>query len=177
MLVSADEVRARVREMDATTDWGEVEGVLRDLGWSRSLLPFLVEAYPTFRKQQARATAVYFAKTYARSPYHDEDAFALVLLGLADRAKMPKFWACQAAAHALRADALPSLRPLVRHRDAEVRGWARGAVRAINKQEPGEFIGPGRKTSWPGKTEGEGEHEALALFRQQGLIDAEGKLL
>lgn len=159
--------------MDATTDWADAEGVLRELGGSRSLLPFLIEAYPTFRKQQARATAVYFAIPYARSTFNDESAFALVLLGLEDKAKMPRYWACRGAADAMRPEALPALNRLSNHADPETREWAQKAQRAIARKEAGEFVGAGVKATWAGTTQDDSISQLLAGLREIGVEETD----
>ena len=171
--MEAEEIRSRIKTIDATTDWDEGERVLRELGGSRSLLPFLLEAYPTFRKYQARVTAIYFALPYARSTFNDENAFALVLLGLQDKAKLPRYWACRGAADAMRPEALPALRRLAEHSDPETREWAERATRAIEKKEAGEFVGPGVKATWAGATQDDDILQLLAGLRDIGIDDTD----
>jgi hypothetical protein len=89
--VTPDQIRAAVARLDSTSwsDQDEIWNGLRPCG--EAVVPYLREAYPTFRKWQGRVSLVYHSIRFARV---SEDAFQLGLAALADRATLVRYRAC-----------------------------------------------------------------------------------
>ncbi len=132
-----EEIRAFVADMD-TTDSRCAESAwlkIRHLG--QSVVPFLAEALPAFRRWQGRVALVFHAIRYARS---SDIAFQLGLAALQDRAALVRYRACGLLAYSLREDAVPHLRRLLCHRDPKTVDDARAAIDAIEYQNHHYFV-------------------------------------
>jgi hypothetical protein len=99
---------------------------LRPLGFA--VVPYLREAYGTFRHGEGRTALVYHATRYARI---GDDAYQLGLAALNDRSRQVRYRACGLLAYALRKEALPALQNLETDPDPLVRDAAHAATRAI----------------------------------------------
>jgi hypothetical protein len=123
-------VQARtVREQDEAWD------ALRPLG--ASVVPHLVDAYPTATRAEARVALIYHCIRYART---SEEAYQLGLAALNDRARPVRHRACGLLAYSLRRDALPALRLAAVHQDADTAAEARAAIRAIEQRNHHLYI-------------------------------------
>ena len=131
------EIRERVRCLDTTSarDEEEAWGNLRDLGVA--VVPYLAEAYPSFRKWQGRASLVFHSVRYARV---SEDAFRLGLDALSDKATVVRYRACGLLAYSLRSEALSPLEALLQHPDARTVEDAKAAIDAISHANHHYFI-------------------------------------
>jgi len=130
-------VRALVAAMD-TANSAQAENAwsqLRDLG--ESVVPFLAEAYPRFRKAQGLVALVFHAIRHART---SEAAFQLGLSALQDRATLVRYRACGLLAYSLRQDAIPHLEGLLNHADDKTIADARAAIDAIRNQNHHYFV-------------------------------------
>ncbi|MCK6474305.1 MAG: HEAT repeat domain-containing protein [Planctomycetes bacterium] len=131
------QVRALVAQMD-TADSAQSEQAwskLRSLG--QDAVPFLLEAFPRFRKWQGRRDLVFHAIRYART---SEPAFQLGLAALKDRSTIVRYRACGLLAYALRPDAVPALEPLASHPDPKTAEDARAALDAIKHRNHHYFV-------------------------------------
>jgi hypothetical protein len=113
----------------------EAWDALRPLG--PVVVPYLVDAYPTARRAEARTALVYHCIRYART---SEEAFQLGLLALNDRARPVRHRACGLLAYSLRHDALPALRLAAQHQDIDTATEARAAIRAIEGHDHHLYI-------------------------------------
>jgi hypothetical protein len=106
--VTPDEIREQVRRLDTSSVRQEQEawGRLRELGLA--VVPYLAEAYPSFRKWQGRASLVFHCIRHARV---SDEAFRLGLLALSDKAAHVRYRACSLLAYAQRPEAMPRLEP------------------------------------------------------------------
>ena len=115
--------------MKKFSDQEEPWELLRSLGVT--VVPYLLEAYPQFRLWQGRVACVYYSMRYARV---SEAAYQLGLIAVQDRATLVRYRACGLLAYSLRREAIPALKPLLRHSDKETREDAAAAIRAIKKR-------------------------------------------
>ena len=135
--MSPDEVRATVARLD-TASWRDAEeawNALRPLG--ASVVPYLREAYPKFRKWQGRVNLVYHAVQHARN---SEDAFALGVMALADKATLVRYRACSVLAYSLRDEAITPLEALLDHSDTRTAEDAAAAIDAIRHRNHPYFV-------------------------------------
>ena len=96
-----------------------------------ALIPGFVAAYPRLRNAAARNSVLYELVPFARQR---PDVVELAKAALNDPAYMPRMQACSLLAYALRQDAVPHLKPLLKHRDKKTRDDAKAALAAIKHQ-------------------------------------------
>jgi hypothetical protein len=108
---------------------------LQELG--ANVAPYLLEAYPTARRWQARTAIVFHAIRFART---SEAAYALGLRALGDKSYMVRYRACMVLAYSLRTDAVPALTTLQAHADPRTREDATRALDAIHHQNHHYFV-------------------------------------
>ena len=129
--MSPDQIRAIVSRLH--TDRAEAEEAawaeLRSLG--PEVVPYLLEAYPGFRKWRGRVSLVYHATSYARI---SDEAYRLGLLAVNDKATLVRHRACALLAYSLRTDAIQHLKPLLSHLDAKTADDAAAAIDALKNQ-------------------------------------------
>jgi hypothetical protein len=135
--VTDEEIRVSVLALDTTRSLEEerVWEPLRNLG--ESVVPFLAEAYPRFRRWQGRASLLYHSTRYSRT---HEEAFQLGRRALRDRSLVVRYRACGVVAYSLRRDALSDLRELRSSDEQRTREDAAAAIDAIEKQNHHLFI-------------------------------------
>ena len=135
--MSPAEIRALVLQLDTTSASDEEQAwiPLRNLG--DTVVPYLREAYRTFRKSRGRVSLVFHAIRYARI---SEDAFRLGVEALSDRATLVRYRACGLLAYSQRSDALPHLRALLAHSDARTVEDAKAAIDAISHRNHHFFV-------------------------------------
>jgi hypothetical protein len=92
------------------------------------VIPLFLNAYPTFKRSQARVSLLYYATGFARV---SEEAFRLGVMGCADKASLVRNRACGLLAYSLRWDALPVLSELRAHVDQKTVEDATAAMDAI----------------------------------------------
>ncbi|WP_156374673.1 hypothetical protein [Pseudorhodoferax sp. Leaf274] len=131
------QIREGVDKLQAKTVNGEEEAwaVLKPLGIE--VVPYLLEAFPRFRRWQARTSLMYHAIRYAR---RSNEAFQLGLLGTKDKSTLVRYRACGLLAYSLRKDALTSLQQLLTHSDQRTVQDAVAAIDAIERQNHHLFI-------------------------------------
>ena len=131
------EIQAYVVRLDTTSarDEEQVWTQLRDLG--AAVVPYLREAYRTFRKSKGRTSLVFHSIRYARS---SEDAFRLGIEALSDRATLVRYRACGLLAYSQRSDAIPHLEALLTHSDARTVDDAKAAIDAISNRNHHYFV-------------------------------------
>ena len=93
--------------------------------------PYLLEAYPSARRWQARTGLVFHAIRFARV---SDAAYALGLRAIGDKSYMVRYRACMVLAYSLRTEAIPALQALLQHADARTREDAARALDAIQHQ-------------------------------------------
>ena len=135
--MTPDEIREQVRLLDTASVPQEQEAWahLRDLGVT--VVPYLAEGYPSFRKWQGRASLVFHCIRHAR---RSDEAFRLGLLALSDKAAQVRFRACGLLAYSQRPEALPRLKALLDHPDPRTVADAKSAVDAITHQNHHYFV-------------------------------------
>ncbi len=133
-------IRGYVNRLDTTSarEQEEAWSQLRPLG--ASVVPYLAEAFPRFRKWQGRVALVFHSIRYARV---SEDAFQLGLLALKDKATLVRYRACGLLAYSLRKNAIPHLQELLRHADKKTVEDAAAAIDAIKSQNHHLFVDRG----------------------------------
>lgn len=109
--------------------------VLKVLG--ADVCPYLLAAYPNFKRWQGRVSLVFHSISYARVR---EEAFQLGLLALGDRSSLVRYRACSILAYSLRKDALPPLKALLTHEDVKTREDAAAAINAIQAKNHHLFV-------------------------------------
>jgi hypothetical protein len=135
--VTPAEIRAHVGRLDTASVPQEQAAWagLRDLGVA--VVPYLAEAYGSFKKWQGRVSAVFHSIRYARV---SEDAFRLGVGALSDKSTHVRHRACGLLAYSLRTDAIPHLEPLLRHADARTAADAKAAIDAIRRRNHHYFV-------------------------------------
>lgn len=108
--------------------------LLRPLG--AAVVPYLVEAYPRFKKWRGRNALVYHATRYARS---SDEAFRLGILALNDKATVVRYRACALLAYSQRREAIDLLKPLLSHSDEPTRQDAAAAIDALMRRNHHHF--------------------------------------
>jgi len=145
--MSPGDISARVRQLDTSSSRTEEEvwSHLRPLG--SLVVPYLSEAYGTFRTWQGRSSLVYHSIRYART---SDDAFNLGLRALQDKATVVRYRACSLLAYSLRRDAFPLLEQATQHVDEKTVADAIAALDAIRQQNHHLFVDRGRggRTFW-----------------------------
>ena len=124
-------IRRNIAKLD-TPDWNvneEVWPAMKSL--DVSVVPYLLEAYPTFRHWQGRVCLVHHAARFSR---RSEDAFQLGMAAASDRSKRVRYSACLLLAYSLNPQALDVLRPLLSYSDRETVENARAAINSIERQ-------------------------------------------
>ena len=131
------EIRALVLRLDTTSAKDEEKAwmQLRDLGVT--VAPYLLEAYPSFRKWRGRVSLVFHAIRYARI---SEEAFRLGIQALSDKATLVRYRACGLLAYSQRADAIPHLKVLLKRSDARTVEDAKAAIDAISRKNHHYFV-------------------------------------
>lgn len=135
--MTPEEIRTLVLGLDtaSTKDEAAAWERLRDLG--PTVVPYLAEAFPSFRNQRGRVSLVFHAIRHART---SDDAFQLGVRALSDKATLVRHRACGLLAYSLRADAIPHLKPLLAHADARTVADARAAIDAITHRNHHYFV-------------------------------------
>jgi hypothetical protein len=135
--MTSAEIREHVARLDTSSVHQEQEAWahLRDLGVA--IVPYLAEAYGSFRKWQGRAALVFHSIRYARV---SEDAFRLGLEALSDKSSHVRHRACGLLAYSLNRAALAHLGPLLQGADARTVDDARAAIDAITHQNHHYFV-------------------------------------
>ena len=126
--MTPDEIRSKVASLDAR-DWRVDEAVwpqLEPLGVQ--IVPYLRDAYPTFRRGLGRQALVHHSIKFARE---SEDAFQLGLTALDDRSIVVIYSACMLLAYSLRDDAIEPLENVLDHKDKRAVDDARAAIDSI----------------------------------------------
>jgi len=131
------EIREHVGQLDTALVRREQEAWdrLRDVGVA--VVPYLAEAYRSFRKWQGRASLVFHCIRYARQ---SDDAFRLGLAALSDKSAQVRYRACGLLAYSQRTDAIARLRPLLEHAEARTVGDAKAAIDAIARRNHHYFV-------------------------------------
>ena len=131
------EIRRLVADLDTAKVDHEARAwaTLRALG--SEVVPYLEEAYPKASRWQRRLSLVFHAIPFART---SEAAFRLAVAALNDRSHVVRWRACGLLAYSQRRDALPALKPLLRHADARTAADARAAVDAIQERNHHLFV-------------------------------------
>jgi hypothetical protein len=96
-----------------------------------ALIPGLVAAYSRIRHAAGRNSVLYELVPFARKR---PEVVELAKAALDDPAYMPRMQACSLLAYSLRQDAIPHLKPLMKHRDKKTRDDAKAAIDAIKRQ-------------------------------------------
>ena len=114
--MSPDQIRAAVSLLDSDSAEAE-EAAWTDLRrLDAEVVPYMLEAYPHFRKRLGRVSLVYHATPFARIR---DEAYWLGLKAQNDRATMVRYQACGLLAYSLRIEAVEHLRPLLSHSDSK----------------------------------------------------------
>lgn len=96
-----------------------------------ALIPGFVAAYPRIRNAASRNSVLYGLVAFARKR---PEVVELAKSALNDPAYMPRMQACSLLAYSLQQDAIPHLKPLLKHRDKKTRDDAKAAIDAIKSQ-------------------------------------------
>ena len=125
------QIREEVDKLQASTVSGEEEAwdALRPLGIE--VVPYLLEAFPRFRRWQGRASLVYHAIRYARM---SDDAFQLGLLGARDKSRVVRYHALGLLAYSLRREALGEIKNQLSNPDKSTVADATAALAAIKEK-------------------------------------------
>jgi hypothetical protein len=135
--VTPAEIRAAVQRLNSRTVAAEEQAWSELRGLGEAVVPYLREAYPTFKRWQGRVSLVFHSIRYGRV---SEDAFQLGLAALHDRATVVRYRACGLLAYSLREDALSRLNQMLRHDDAKTAADAKAAITAISKRNHHLFV-------------------------------------
>lgn len=129
--MTPEDIRRQIASLD-TSDWNvdeDVWPVMKPL--DVLVVPYLLEAYPSFRHWQGRVCLVHHAARFSR---RSEEALQLGLMAATDRSKRVRYSACLLLAYSLNSKALEILRPLLQYSDSDTVENARAAINAIEKQ-------------------------------------------
>jgi hypothetical protein len=134
------EIRLLVLRLDTTSARDEEEAWAQLRGLGVTVVPYLREAYRTFRKSRGRVSLVFHAIGYART---SEEAFRLGVEALSDKATLVRYRACGLLAYSQRSDAVPHLKALLTHSDTRTVEDARAAIDAISNRNHHYFVDRG----------------------------------
>lgn len=124
-----------IRSMDTQKD---VETIREQLvAFEERALPAMLACLPGLRKWQARQAIVYTAVKFARK---SEVARRLGAVGLADKSKNVRHYACALAAFSLDVDFLPELEVLSATSEPDTAADAHAAINAIKHQRHHLFL-------------------------------------
>ncbi|GAA4642729.1 hypothetical protein GCM10023115_07230 [Pontixanthobacter gangjinensis] len=131
--ISAAVAALDVREVESQEmAWAQ----LRPLGFG--VVPYLLDAYSTFRTWQGRCALMYYSTRYSRQ---SPSALGLGLLGLSDRSYMVRYRACGLLAYALNKEAVPALEQLAECEGRDlVLTSAKAAMNAIKAGNHNLFV-------------------------------------
>lgn len=101
------------------------------------LLGLLAEAFPYIRKSEGRASILRYVGRFSRE---SEVAFRMGIAAIQDRAFAVRHYGCAILAYSLRADALPILRPLLKHSDPRTVEDAKAAIDAVKSKNHHFFM-------------------------------------
>ena len=116
---------------DADAAWAELRPLREEI------VPYLLAEYRRAKRGELRVALVYHAIRFARV---SEDAVALGVAALKDRATVVRYRACGLLAYSLRRDALPELRALLVQDDARTVADVKAAIDAIEHQNHHLFV-------------------------------------
>jgi hypothetical protein len=135
--MTPEEIRELVSRLDTTSQQRQEESWsrLRDLG--AAVVPYLAEAFRSFRKWQGRVSLVFHCIRYARDSDH---AYRLGLEALSDKSTLVRYRACGLLAYAQKPEAVEHLRPLLRHADQRTADDAKAAIDAIDHRNHHFFV-------------------------------------
>jgi hypothetical protein len=134
------EIRALVLRLDTTSARDGEEAWARLRGLGATVVPYLLEAYRSFRQAKGRVSLVFHSIGHART---SEEAFRLGIEALSDKATLVRYRACGLLAYSQRADAIPHLKALLTHSDARTVEDARAAIDAISSRNHHYFVDRG----------------------------------
>jgi hypothetical protein len=134
------EIREQVRLLDTASAREESEAWERLRGLGAEVVPYLAEAYPTFRNAKGRTSLVFHCIRHARA---SDEAFRLGILALSDRATLVRYRACGLLAYSQRSEAVPHLRALLGHADSRTVEDAQAAIDAITSKNHHYFVDRG----------------------------------
>jgi hypothetical protein len=135
--MTPSEIRALVLRLDATSARDEEATWAQLRGLGITIVPYLLEAYRTFRKSRGRVSLVFHSIRYART---SEEAFRLGIEALSDKATLVRYRACGLLAYSQRPDAIAHLRTLLTHSDVRTVEDARAAIDAISNRNHHYFV-------------------------------------
>jgi hypothetical protein len=126
-LPTVDELVAAL-DQKRQTDLGAAESRLFKEHGLETLVPGFVAAYPRIRNAAGRNSVLFWLVRFARKY---PEVVELAKVALNDSAYMPRMQACGILAYSLQRDAIPHLKPLLKHRDQKTRDDAAAAIDAI----------------------------------------------
>ena len=124
-----------ILSMDSHKD---VESIREQLvAYDERALPIMLECLPDLRKWQSRQAILYTAIKFSR---RSEIAKKIGIIGLRDKSKRVRHYACALSAFSLAPDFLPELRALVLTSDVDTVDDAQAAINAIEHKRHHLFI-------------------------------------
>jgi hypothetical protein len=135
--LTPEQIRAAVKNLDTASSSAEQLAWLKLEPLGIAVVPYLAEAYPSFRKWLGRTSLVYHAIRYARS---SEESFQLGLAALKDKSRVVRYRACGLLAYSLRRDAMQSLTAASNHSDSKTVEDALAAIDSIMNKNHNLFV-------------------------------------
>jgi hypothetical protein len=135
--LTPEQIRAAVKKLDTSSTSAEEAAWLELKPLGIAVVPYLAEAYVSFKKWQGRTSLVFHSLRYARV---SDEAFQLGLAALKDKSTIVRYRACGLLAYSLRLDALPSLAQVCEHSDSKSADDAIAAVDAIENKNHHLFV-------------------------------------
>jgi hypothetical protein len=135
--LTPEQIRAAVKPLDTASTSAEELAWLELKPLGIAVVPYLAEAYASFKKWQGRTSLVFHSIRYART---SEEAFQLGLAALKDKSTVVRYRACGLLAYSLRQDALPSLAAACSHPDRKTAEDSIAAVDAIRNRNHHLFV-------------------------------------
>jgi hypothetical protein len=138
--MTPDEIRALVGRLDTASAAEEQQAWAQLRGVGAEVVPYLADAYRSFRKWQGRASLVFHSIRHARA---SDDAFRLAVEALSDKASQVRHRACGLLAYSQKNEAIAHLKPLLQHADARTVEDAKAAIDAITRRNHHFFVDRG----------------------------------
>lgn len=135
--MTPEKIRAAVKLLDTASTSAEELAWLELKPLGIAVVPYLEDAYASFKKWQGRTSLVFHSIRYGRT---SEEAFQLGLAALKDKSTVVRYRACGLLAYSLRQDALPSLTAACGNADSKTVADAVAAMDAIRNRNHHLFV-------------------------------------
>jgi hypothetical protein len=131
------QIRQMVSDYALRSSYGSEPHFAEIASLGAAVVPYFLEAYPTARRWQQRASFLYAANRHCRT---SPEAIALAVGALNDKSREVRYRACLLLACSLDASTLEALRAVGDHSDPRTREDVAAAIDAITSRNHNFFV-------------------------------------